>query len=117
MEILACYGKVADGGTKLGYGVDCHVSAALSRWFLFNSVSNHEHLIKFSLGSFPHRHLPHLHHDLTAVISQVKNDDGLSPCDLIESSYASFQAILTSTRFNMELFDMLLLDRTTSEEV
>ena len=50
-------------------------------------------------------------------ISQVKSDDGLSPCDLIESSYASFQAILTSTRFNMELFDMLLLDRTTSEDV
>jgi hypothetical protein len=50
-------------------------------------------------------------------VGQVKNDDGLSPCDLIEASYSNFDSILLSTRFNMELFDMILLDHTAPEEV
>ena len=52
------------------------------------------------------------------ILPQVTNGDGLSPVDLMsESSSVKMKEILTSLRFNMDLFRIILQEDVTCAEV
>ncbi len=118
MDILGCYEKFVDGQLVLGYGVNCHVrctkSFVVTLDFCFiPDCGNIVIAILLIVG-------PTIAPCSVVTPScQVKNTLGFSPSDLVEKSDLDKvqKLTLTSKRFNMELFNLILSDNPTPDEV
>jgi hypothetical protein len=118
MDILGCYEVFVDGQPVLGYGVNCHVrrtkSFAVLLDFCFSPCCSNIMIVIASIVG------PTIAPcSVVTLLRQVKNSLGFSPSDLVEKSDLNKvqKLTLTSKRFNIELFNLILSDNPTPDEV